>query len=427
MWEAGALHDPVRAFRESRDAFARGDWPMLTMSQSNELSSDGHVVLPFAWDPPTEAQINEQPLSGQKWTIYVANPNSPGAANDEPHSKIEIDPFNPTFTFDFDDTIMWSGTDSSGGRLMSIPFSLLNQEPMTPVNAVDNLLWGGVLMVIGGDTATAQITDEAGRTFYTSPPALAALERPRAVNPDPKTRIPNMMLVPLSHSPADVLPIKVPAGFDTAADAPFEMYYAQRNPSGFTWVTPGEPTVTAPVQSALTFLLTGLKAGSYQWSSFTPRLSVSISAPALVASEDLVTIDQSKSGSQSITFQPDKTAPARKFSINIAGWRGDHSPQARSFQIDNLATQPGHALTVSVSDGGKELWLKTSHQATTFDLTVYAGLTEQTVKPRSNVTLEANVIARIRPLDWDPAKISQTAIALEVRSAGGSLLRQVNI
>jgi hypothetical protein len=74
MWEAGALHDPVRAFRESRDAFARGDWPMLTMSQNNELSLDGHVVLPFAWDPPTEAQINAQPLSGQKWTIYVANP-----------------------------------------------------------------------------------------------------------------------------------------------------------------------------------------------------------------------------------------------------------------------------------------------------------------------------------------------------------------
>ena len=128
-----------------------------------------------------------------------------------------------------------------------------------------------------------------------------------------------------------------------------------------------------------------------------------------------------------ITFQLDKTAQARKFSINIAGWRGDRSPQARSFQIDNLATQPGHMLTASVSDGGKELYLKNSGPAASFDLTVYAGPTEQIAKPRSNVVLEANATARIRPTDWNPAEISQTAIALEVRNADGSLLHHATI
>ena len=48
-WTAGRVHDPVRAFRESRDAFMRGDWPILSISDEGKFSSKGHAVLPYAW------------------------------------------------------------------------------------------------------------------------------------------------------------------------------------------------------------------------------------------------------------------------------------------------------------------------------------------------------------------------------------------
>jgi hypothetical protein len=58
MWKSGGLNDPVRAFRESRDAYAHGDWPLLTLSNGGALSGDGHAVVPFSWDPPTDADAS---------------------------------------------------------------------------------------------------------------------------------------------------------------------------------------------------------------------------------------------------------------------------------------------------------------------------------------------------------------------------------
>ncbi len=452
MWEAGAFHDPVRAFRESRDAFARGERPMLTLSKDSELSGDGHVVLPFAWSPPTEADIAGQPLSGQTWTIFVANPNYPGAAMGEAHSKIVIDPFAQTFTFQFGDSDVWSGSNSSGGRLLSIPFSVVNQEPMTSVNAVDALLGNAVLCIMGGDAAAAQITDEAGRTFYAAQTPAAGGQQ-RQVNRDAASRIPNLMLVPLSHSAVDAFPAVAPGGgmvFGTSAGGSSEMYFAQRSASGFTWSTPVTPSAAAaesgiaravdgltlslpglprpmPPQSALSFLLKGSGAGSYLWSILSPRMSVNVSAPTAAGSADLLTVTQSGPGSHSITLEMDRNAQARKLSLKIAGWRGDHAPQSRSFQLDNLTAQPGHTMTASVKDSGKELWLENAGAATSFDLTLYAGPSGQTARPRSNLAVEANATARIRPAEWNPATIGQTAIALEVRKADGTILRHATI
>jgi hypothetical protein len=76
-WTAGALDNPVRAFRDSRDAYARGDWPILTLSDHDKFSQSGHVVLPYRWDPSTEEQIAAQPLSGQmRYSVLCSRPTT---------------------------------------------------------------------------------------------------------------------------------------------------------------------------------------------------------------------------------------------------------------------------------------------------------------------------------------------------------------
>src|SRR5262249_41539592 len=71
-WTAGALSDPVRAFRDSRDAHARGYWPIFTVSDKDEFSQDAHCVTPYSWNGDTSPI-----LPGQRWEILCANPNFP--------------------------------------------------------------------------------------------------------------------------------------------------------------------------------------------------------------------------------------------------------------------------------------------------------------------------------------------------------------
>ena len=457
-WEASALQDPVRAFRESRDAFARGERPMLSLSNNDPLSMDGHVVLPYAWVPPTEADIAGQPLSGQTWTIFVANPNYPGAPMGEAHSKIMVDPFAQSFTFQFSDTEVWSGSNSSGGRLVTVPFSVLNHQPMTAWNTLDAFFGNAVLSILGGDAGTAQITDESGKNFYISP-AAATLQQ-RQVNRDAASRIPNLIRIPGSHSAVNAFPTAIPGGgmaFGTSATGSSEMYFARRSASGFTWsapvqaslpagaarivaapetasdgaseavvALPGLPALAAP-QSSLAFQVTGSQAGSYLWSVYSPQISVNISAPTAPGLADVFTIAHSGPGTHRVSLKTDKNAQARKLSVRVAGWRGDRAPQPRSFQLDNFTWQPAHSLTARLSDGGKELWLENGGPATSFDLTLYAGPGGQAAKLHPNVTLEANSTARIRPADWNPAALGQTAIALEVFKADGRMFRQAII
>src|SRR5262249_20638046 len=116
-WTAGALHDPVRAFDESKAAYERGDWPIFTISNENELGQDAHCVTPYAWNRDTSP-----PLSAQSWEILCANPNYPPgrvADNNDSHCKIVIRPFDQTFAFHMSDEdsgrqVFWTGSNTDG-------------------------------------------------------------------------------------------------------------------------------------------------------------------------------------------------------------------------------------------------------------------------------------------------------------------------
>jgi hypothetical protein len=397
---AGALHDPVRAFRESRDAFNRGDWPMLTISDKDKLArSASHVVVPYAWFPPDETGINSQPLSSQKWIIHVANPNFPPLTPDtDPHCKIVINPFDRTFEFlyagEFNDKPqVWTGGFESGGRLLTIPYSELNSRPVTPGDNVFKLLASGVLFILAADGETRQITDENGRTFYRYDENGV-----RRINEDNASRISKIALLPI-HENADV---RVP-----------ELYYWQRDSAG--------------ASNLLRQEVHGPGNGSYKWSLHSAPLSVIISANGSGALADNIAVESLGTARQKVSFSAPRGGDTKKVSISIAGWFGTDVQQVRWFELKQLTVVPGQSIQAQVLNAGRELTVHNDGPAISFDLHIHSGFSEQAAV-RRNVQIPSGTALRVQPSDWAAGSIHSTKVhAEELSNLGGSVFRRFEL
>jgi hypothetical protein len=51
----------------------------------------------------------------------------------------------------------WTGSKEDGGRLLTIPYSMLSNRPTSPADLIADLFTGGVLIALGGDGQTSQI------------------------------------------------------------------------------------------------------------------------------------------------------------------------------------------------------------------------------------------------------------------------------
>jgi hypothetical protein len=430
------IQDPALAFKTSRDAFAKSDWPIIMMAPS-ALSQHGHVVVPYAWlvsfsgAPPITASdeaINSQPLPGQQWIIRVANPQcTPDAfANDYLGCEILIDPFQNTFTFQKNGET-WHGEKGSDGRILCATFDLLNYEPHTLGDAIFALLTGLLIVIFSTNGETQQITDEAGRTYYsyTTPPPQV-----RTINRDRRTRVPGMTFVPAYNTAA-------PAA--VTGSVPFELYCITRPPAGFKWPS-GRLAIAASAKRGLTILPQWLnqnvvgprlifelktdRQSPYHWNLIAPRMSIDISSTTAADAVDVVTISDPGDSAQKVTLLTDKKAAARNFNFAVGGWRGNWRRATKVYSLSNVALEPGTSFSAGVSDGGKELWVHNSGKTTKCDLELYVGAQPQAILKKPNVTLDAGKVFRIRPSDWKAETMGNATIGMVVFDpANGQLLK----
>ena len=141
----GKTHDPVHVFKATRDAFDRGDNPVLCLAQNTDFTGTPHVILPVKWHTDTATS----------WKIDVMDPNFPGTVK-----SVVINPTTNTFAYTGKAT--YSGTSSSGGRLHFIPFHILSTQPRTPAFEATLLLITGVLIIFGDGATSASIQDAQG-------------------------------------------------------------------------------------------------------------------------------------------------------------------------------------------------------------------------------------------------------------------------
>lgn len=145
---SGQTHDPVEVFRSTRDAHARGMDPVLCIAQNYDFSGKPHCILPVAWDD-----------SSRPWRLWVHDPNYP-APQSPALRAVLVDPDANTFSYDGGN--MYSGGAWTGGRMHYMPYSVVCEQPRTPVFEALMLLLSGVILIVGSDGETLSLTDENG-------------------------------------------------------------------------------------------------------------------------------------------------------------------------------------------------------------------------------------------------------------------------
>ncbi|MBL9127452.1 MAG: hypothetical protein JNL97_07395 [Verrucomicrobiales bacterium] len=141
---SGNTRDPVDVFRETRDAFHRGDHPVICIAQNWDFSGGPHCILPVAWDSSTKP-----------WRITICDPNFPGELK-----VLTVDPDRNAFEYVGSRT--YRGAEWSGGRFHYMPWCLLNDPPRTPIWDAILLLLAGTILILADDAETVSLTDANG-------------------------------------------------------------------------------------------------------------------------------------------------------------------------------------------------------------------------------------------------------------------------
>ena len=444
---SGETHDPVKTFQESLASFQAGDTPVISISK-DYFFGGGHCIRPYEWNNQTNP-----------WTIKVANPNTPASISPDDNAAvnvIRIDPKANTFSIDEAPGTTYTGSASSGGRMFSIPYSVLSSPPVTPFWDVLSLLAAGTIIVMGGDGQTKQITDQAGNTWLTAQ---------GAINENPATRIPDFAPIPLLHAAASGANLAGEVLRRLQPTAVPELYYTQASPLNprkpATKPAPAPPPVANRPQNAPGRVIVATPfrtvqtekaesgsqiarllatpsihhevitpgGGSYQWGMRTAAMSVVVQAPGSSGGHsDFISIDNPGRPRQAVSVSVAPGAPAKTASVQVVGPSMAGSASARLFEIANLPVHDQQGISLSLDEGGQELLLHNAGSQVSVSLRVQSGPQAANSVSRAAVILEAGALHSISPADWTPAKIATTLISLKVLDKpGGTILKQTTI
>ena len=330
----GETHDPKQVFLDSRDAFNRGDFPVLSLLDSY-FGGSGHAVRPYKWD---DSDPNN-------WVISIANPNNPapGFSDAADPCFILIDPNNNTFTFRISGSDTWSGGSWTGGRMLYLPFRHLVNQPRTPFWEILALLLSGVIIIVGDSGQTQQISDDGGRTLF-EPGLGTPPTRWDHFRQDTSTRVPNLTRVALTNGPGPI---------GGTGPSPIEMYYGR---------SPGASYTHSVVPAA------GMPAGTpYEWVMHTPTLSAQVIVPGTPGVPDSMTASALYAPNKGVTV-----APGGNKSIT---WTMAGPVKQRWFELSNLNLEAGQALTTKLANSGFAFTFNNTGSETSANLRVKAGPT----------------------------------------------------
>jgi hypothetical protein len=140
----GNTHAPTSVFDATADAYARGDNPVLCISQNWDFSGAAHCIMPIAWDKTVSP-----------WEMTVCDPNFPASTR-----TLQVNPDNDSYHYQ--GASAYDGTSSSGGRMHYMPYHLLSHRQDTPIWDAIMLLLAGTVLIVGDDAETAGVADPRG-------------------------------------------------------------------------------------------------------------------------------------------------------------------------------------------------------------------------------------------------------------------------
>lgn len=342
----GMTHNPREVFKASRAAHQRGDYPILSICQY--WGANAHAVLPIHWNDQTEP-----------WEIWIADPNFEWKPSEDSDSKYKILVYSDDNRFEYIGKHDYKGAEWTGARLFYTPYSVLNDEPRVPFWEILRLIVSGVIIMVGEDGETSQITDNAGRTFY-EPNLPSAPTQWEHLRRDSSQRIPGLARVPLMIE-------------EPTADPVPELYYFQ-----------GEaPTLKYQVRAKQ-------QNKTYRWAMRSPKLTTIVTMQDAPTGTDIVAMEDLKTDKPAVSLEIAPNSGSRKINLEIHGWTGVNSAQKKAFKVYNLTLNPSHRFRLHLSEAGQALNIDNFGAKVTFQV---SGNNSN----KRDVTIEAGKSVCIRP------------------------------
>jgi hypothetical protein len=144
---SGESNAPADIFARTRDALARGDDPLVCVTQNYDFSGSPHCLLVVGHDD-----------SSTPWKLEVRDPD---VVKGDLRRFIEIDPRENTFRY-CNGSRTYAGAEWNGGRLYYVPYSVLGERPQSATWHTMLLAVSGALFLIGNDVETVSVRDTDG-------------------------------------------------------------------------------------------------------------------------------------------------------------------------------------------------------------------------------------------------------------------------
>jgi hypothetical protein len=344
-----ALVAPLATLIEVMGDLASNGHPIISIA-TNLLFQDGHTIRPYRVGPPGQPCTTIS--TGSTCTrLYVLDPNIPSAnASQEQYVEFSEDNQWAYAPSDNNGPVYpgknYSGGLLSGGRIIMMPYSVLDHQPTTPIGELGALLAAAAIIICGDNAGVSQVTDEQGHTLYTTPnlgtaPAWSDLASGSAA-------IGNVTPIALS---------------DTVAGSP--QIFASRAPTsvhqydiGLAQSQPNGTPYTVAVLSGLA--------------------STSVTVPGSTGVPDRLTLGKLGTRDKSVAFTVPSNGVAKQISWALSG-----PDKSRQMLLDRLGVQPAQQLTTILENGASRLKIENAGPATSGTLS----LGQSTTPPVSTGTL----------------------------------------
>jgi hypothetical protein len=319
--------DPVNIYYETREANEHGDQPLLFLYDS-AFFGNSHSVRPYAW---SEGVCSFNP-DHHCLQITIFDPNYPKSVS-EKEQRVEIDVQDETFHYK-----SYTGSTWTGGRMMYMPFHVLDHQPNTPMDEIFQLIRDGAIVAIGSAGRANQVTDDVGRKLFedglTGPPT-----RWDQLRRDDATRIPNLDPLPMMES-ATTMPVQLYFGRGKGITHTYEIALAPDSPEG-----------------------TAVEASFY-----SPALASTVSFPGTAGHPDRVTLHKLATEDKAVSVAVPAGGQSKQIIWTLAG-----AEKQRWAELSGLTMAPGQSIKAQVLHEGRGLTLDNVGSATSAHLRVQPG------------------------------------------------------
>jgi hypothetical protein len=165
-------------------------------------------------------------------------------------------------------------------------------------------------------------------------------------------------------------------------------------------------------ERALRHEVRGRGTGQYRWAMHSPMAAAAVTSPTTAGAREVVSAVRLNDAQPDVALDLPPGARAKRVTMAIAG-RREMAGGAGTFELQNVALEPGHRVTLRLADRGRAVEVENTGPATAFDLTLRTADGTTSVTKRA-LALEGGQAMKVRPSDWSAQNIGRAPVRAEV-------------